>query len=180
MSALIRPWIVAAALLLALYCSAQNAATDAPAQLLDHLAGHWVMSGTIAGKQTTHDVDADWVLKREYIRLHEVSREKDAKGNPSYEAIVFLSWDAKRGEYSCLWMDNTAGGALSSEGIAHGKPTAGAIPLVFTVGGKESLHTTFFYDERAGSWRLTVDDVTSGNSDRFADVRLTRMKGRGM
>jgi hypothetical protein len=123
------------------------------------------MSGTIDGKQTTHDVDADWILKREYIRLHEVSREKDAKGGPAYEAIVFLSWDAKKGEYCCLWMDNTAGGALSSEAIAHGKPAAGAIPLVFTIAGKESLHTTFLYDAPADSWRLTIDDVTSGKND---------------
>lgn len=175
---MIRSWIAAPALLFALCCPAQNASADAPRQLLDHLAGRWVMSGTIDGKQTTHDVDADWVLKREYIRLHEVSREKDASGGPAYEAIVFLSWDAKKGEYSCLWMDNTAGGALSSEGIAHGKAAGGAIPLVFTIAGKESLHTTFLYDARADSWRLTIDDVTGGKSDRFADVRLTRIKER--
>jgi hypothetical protein len=118
------------------------------------------------------------VFKREYIRFHEVSREKDASGGPTYEALVFLSWDAKKGEYSCLWMDNTAGGALSSEGIAHGNPAAGEIPLVFTIAGKESLHTTFRYDARADSWQLTIDDVTDGKSDRFGDVRLTRTKGR--
>jgi hypothetical protein len=135
------------------------------------------MSGTIGGKLTMHDLDADWVLKREYIRLHEVSREKDTSGAPAYEAIVFLSWDAKKGEYSCLWLDNTAGGALSSEGIAHGKPAADAIPLVFTIAGKESLHTTFRYDASADSWQLTIDDVTKGKNERFADVRLTQSKG---
>lgn len=177
MPGLIRSWIAASALLFALCCSAQTAPADMPTRLLDHLAGRWVMSGTIDGKQTTHDVDAEWVLKREYIRLHEVSREKDAKGGPAYEAIVFLSWDAKKGEYSCLWLDNTAGGALSSDdGIAHGKPATDAIPLVFTITGKESLHTTFLYDARTDSWRLTIDDVTSGKNERFADVRLTRTK----
>src|SRR5579872_4632366 len=30
--------------------------------LLDHLAGNWVLQGTIAGKETTHDVEAAWVL----------------------------------------------------------------------------------------------------------------------
>ncbi len=168
----------APALLFALSSPAQNGLPDAPTQLLDNLAGRWVMSGTLGGKRTTHDVEAGWVLKREYIRFHEVSREKDASGGPAYEAIVLLSWDAKKDGYSCLWMDNTAGGALASEGIAHGKPAAGAIPLVFTIAGKESLHTTFRYDARADSWQLTIDDVTSGKSDRFGDVRLTRNKGR--
>jgi len=169
----------AAALLLSLCCPAQNATQDAPTQLLDALAGRWVMSGTLGGTRTTHDVEADWVLKREYIRFHEVSRERDASGGPAYEAIVFLSWDAKKGEYSCLWLDNTAGGALSSpEGIAHGKPAAGAIPLVFTIAGKEALHTTFRYDARAESWQLTIDEVTEGKNERFGDVRLTRNSGR--
>jgi hypothetical protein len=49
------------------------------------------MSGTLGGKRTTHDVEVDWVFKREYMRFHEVSREKDASGGPAYEALVFLS-----------------------------------------------------------------------------------------
>jgi hypothetical protein len=178
MPALIRLWVAASLLMFALCGLGRDAPADAPAQLLDHLAGRWVMSGTIDGKQTTHDVDADWVLKREYIRLHEVSREKDGSGGAAYEAIVFLSWNSKTGEYSCLWLDNTAGGALSPEGIAHGKPAANAIPLVFAIRGKEAMHTTFLYDAHADNWRLTIDDVTSGKSERFADVRLARVKQR--
>jgi hypothetical protein len=163
----------------ALCCPAQNASADAQTQLLDHLTGRWVMAGTLDGKQTTHDVEADWVLKREYVRLHEISREKDPSGVPAYEAIIFLSWDAKKSEYSCLWLDNTEGGALASpDGIVHGKPEANAIPLVFMRKGKEIMHTTFRYDPRAHSWRLTIDDVTSGKSERFGDVRLTRGKAR--
>jgi len=168
--------IAAPGLLFALFCHAQNVPIEAPTQLLNHLAGRWVMNGTIAGKGTTHDVDAEWVLKREYLRLHEVSREKSAGDAPAYEAIVFLSWEANQGEYSCLWMDNTGGGALSSDVIARARPAASAIPLVFTKAGKELLHTTFRYDARTDSWQLTIDDVTNGKNERFADVRLTRSK----
>ena len=48
--------------------------------LLDHLIGTWVLQGSIAGRETTHDIVATWVLGHQYVRLHEVSREKDAKG----------------------------------------------------------------------------------------------------
>lgn len=161
---------------MALCCHAQNVPIEVPTQLLNDLVGRWLMNGTIAGKRTTHDVNVEWVLKREYLRFHEVSREKDARGGPAYEAIVFLSWEANKGEYSCLWMDNTEGGALSSDVIARARPAAGAIPLVFTKAGKELLHTTFRYDARAASWQLTIDDVTNGKNDRFADLRLTRDK----
>lgn len=71
-----------AALLLAGLCHAQAPAANSPMELLDHLQGRWVLQGTIGGKPTTHDVQADWVLKQEYMRIHEVSREKDAKGDP--------------------------------------------------------------------------------------------------
>jgi hypothetical protein len=170
--------IATPALLFALCCPAQNRSMDAPTQLLNYLAGRWVMRGTVGGKRTTHDVEAEWVLKREYLRFHEVSREKDASGGPAYEAIVFLSREANKGEYSCLWMDNTEGGALSSDVVARGRPVAGAVPLVFTKAGKELMHTTFRYDAGADSWQLTIDDVTNGKSNRFGDLRLTRNKGR--
>jgi hypothetical protein len=32
--------------------------------LLDHLAGQWILQGTIAGKRTTHDVQVEWVLTK--------------------------------------------------------------------------------------------------------------------
>lgn len=35
----------------------------APDGLLDEMTGHWVLTGTIGGKPTTHDVDVDWILK---------------------------------------------------------------------------------------------------------------------
>ena len=154
----------------------QQSDADAAAALLDHLAGRWTMSGTLGGKQTIHDVEATWVLKREYLQFHEVSRQRDAEGGPAYEAIVFLSWYAKTNEFMCLWLDNTAGGGLSPQGIARGKRSGTAIPLVFTLSARESLHTTFTYDTAADTWRLTIDDVTDGKADRFGDVTLKRTK----
>ena len=70
--------------------------------LLDHLAGHWVLRGNIAGKQTTHDVDAEWVIQHQYLRLHEVSQEQDAKGQPQYEAMIFNGWNQTPKTYTCV------------------------------------------------------------------------------
>lgn len=72
-------WSKVPALALALFSLAQ--APDPQRQLLDKLTGHWVLRGTIAKQQTTHDVDAVWVLDKEYVQIHEVSRERDAAGN---------------------------------------------------------------------------------------------------
>jgi hypothetical protein len=70
--------------------------------LLDHFAGHWVLEGKIAGKQTTHDVDAEWVMEHHYLRIHEVSRERNAQGEPAYEATVHIGWNQASAEYGCV------------------------------------------------------------------------------
>src|SRR4029078_4656636 len=87
--------------------------------LLDRLIGPWVLRGQIAHKETTHDVVAEWVLGHEYVRLHEVAREKDSKGNAAYEAIVFIGSGRPSHDYACLWLDSTGGGGLVPEGIGH-------------------------------------------------------------
>jgi hypothetical protein len=84
-----------------------------PTQLLNHLAGNWVLEGTLGGRHSTHDVTAEWILNHEYLRFHEVSREKNKNNRPAYEAIVIISWDNKADEYRCLWLDTTGGGGLT-------------------------------------------------------------------
>lgn len=157
-------------------CLAQEPAKNSPLELLDHLAGQWVLEGTIAGKQTTHDVQAEWVLKREYLRLHEVSREKDAKGDPAYEAIVFVSWDPETQEYACLWLDSTAGGGLSAQGIARGKKSGNSIPFLFTISPSDSIHNTFVYDRGTDTWKWLIDNDSNGKTEHFADVKLLRAR----
>ena len=147
-----------------------------PTDLLDHLAGSWLLQGKIAGKQTTHDVQARWILRREYLELHEVSREKDDRGEPAYEAVTLVSWEAKLSQYACLWMDSTAGGALTSPVTCRAKRSGDSIPFVFTISTSESIHTTFSYRQASDTWQWIIDDVTGGKSDRFADVELLRVK----
>lgn len=86
--------------------------------LFDRLIGRWVLRGTIARQSTTHDVTFAWMLGREYVQMHEVSREREANGTPSYEAVVLFGRDPKSGEYACLWLDNTAYSARSNRKVS--------------------------------------------------------------
>jgi hypothetical protein len=76
------------------------------AALRDHLVGHWMVSGTLGGKQTTHDADARWVLNREYIEFREVSRERRADGAPAYEHFG-IGW-CGRGDLNPHWVAPTS------------------------------------------------------------------------
>jgi len=142
--------------------------------LLDHFLGAWVLRGTIGGQQTVHDVSTEWVLGHQYLRFHEVSREKDPKGQPAYEAIVFIGWDQPSGAYAILWLDSTGGGGLSAQALGRAKRGGDEIPFVFAVKDGGSFQTTFAYDRKADTWEWRMDEEQKGVMTPFARVKLTR------
>ena len=142
---------------------------------LDHLVGNWVLRGEIAGKQTTHDVTSEWVLGHQYVRLHEISRERNSKGQPAYEASVFIGWDQATGEYACLWLDSTSSSSFSSEGVGRAKRSGGDIPFVFRDTNHQiSFRNTFSYDQKADSWAWRMDNVRDGKDVPFGRVKLAK------
>ena len=152
-----------------LLAGARLAAQSLPADsLFDRLVGHWVLRGTIAGQSTTHDVAFDWMLGREYVQMHEVSRERTPDGAPVYEAVVLFGRDPRSGEYACLWLDNTGSGGLKGWAIGHGKRDGDTIPFLFKGGDGSPFHNTFVYDRRADSWRWAMDNEQDGKLVPFA------------
>jgi hypothetical protein len=87
--------------------SAQTPRQLRPDPLLDCPAGEWVLDGRIAGRATIHDVRARWVLNSEYLEVREVSRERAADGQLSYDAIIYLVRDPRNRVYTALWLDHT-------------------------------------------------------------------------
>jgi hypothetical protein len=142
--------------------------------LLEHFAGNWLLQGTIAGRETTHDIESEWVLNHQYIRLHELSRDKTSAGQPAYEAIVFIGMDPASSGYSCLWLDSTAGTGLSAQGIAHAKPSGNEIPFLFQGKDGSTFHTTFVYAPATDTWQWIMDGEEGGKLVPFARVKLTR------
>jgi len=142
--------------------------------LLDHFVGKWVLQGTIGGSATTHDIVAEWVLGHQYVRFTEVSREKDAKGQAAYEAIVFIGWDEASGQYACLWLDTTGGGGLTGQAIGHAKRDNDKMAFLFRGADGSLFHTTFLYDKSSDSWQWLMDGEEGGKLQPFARVKLTR------
>jgi hypothetical protein len=138
-------------------------ADEAPFEdaLLDRLAGDWVLTGTIAGGETTHDISAAWVLGHQYLRLDEVSRETDDSGAPQYQATVFIGWDKPSGRYVCLWLDSTGGGGLANDVFGYAEPAADRLAFVF---GDDAgrIHNTFTYDASADTWTWAIDNERAG------------------
>ena len=141
--------------------------------LLEKMIGEWTLKGTIANKETVHDISVSWILDHQYLQLKEVSQEKNADGKPAYEALVFIGWDATLNQYSCLWLDVTGGGGLNPQAIAHAKRNGDEIAFLFKI-GSESFHTTFVYDRGTDSWQWIMDGEENGKLQPFARVKLAR------
>jgi hypothetical protein len=166
------PRIFALIVLVSFSALAQQSTFQDP--LLDQMIGKWVLQGTIDGKATTHDIVAEWVLGHEYVRLHEVSREKDAKSQAAYEAIVFIGWDQPSSQYACLWLDTTGGGGLTGQAIGHAKRDGDKIAFLFKGADGSLFHTTFAYSQSTDTWQWLMDGEAGGKLQPFARVKLTR------
>lgn len=164
-------------LLLLVLCLGSPALADDPSledALLDRLAGEWVLRGTIAGQETTHDIVAEWVLQHQYLSFYELARERDERGLPAYEATVFIGWDEASNRYVCLWLDSTGGYGLNPEAFGYAEPSDDTLAFKFGTPEEGMLHTTFAYDHERDAWRWTIDSEKASVRKPFASVELTR------
>lgn len=150
---------------------AQQAPVNSP--LLDHLAGKWLLQGTVGKQVVTHDFDAQWVLQHYYLRFNEVSREKNDKSDPQYEATVFIGWNEKTKQYACVWLDVYGGATPESIGLAT--PKENELDFVFTnEHGETSFTNTYIYDPKTDTWENRLDNIVKGEAKPFARFKLTK------
>jgi hypothetical protein len=166
-------WVLLPLLLVAGRLPAQGLPADS---LFNRLIGHWVLQGTIARQSTTHDVTFEWLLGREYVQMHEVSRERGSDGKPAYEAVVLFGRDPRSGEYACLWLDNTGAGAFDPAGTGRGAVKGDSVSFLFHYTPITSFHTTFVYQRATDSWQWHMDNDSLGVRRPFARVVLRRAR----
>jgi hypothetical protein len=151
--------------------TAQQPPLNSP--LLDHLSGKWVLQGTVGKQTVTHDFEAEWVLQHHYLRFYEVSRDKNDKGEPQYDATVFIGWNEKTKQYACVWLDVYGGLTTESIGVATSKENE--IAFVFTdEHGETSFTNTFIYDAKTNTWDNRLDNVVKGEAKPFARFKLAK------
>jgi hypothetical protein len=162
-------------LLAAIFVSLTSMAQQAPisSSLLDHLAGKWMLQGTVGKQPTTHDLDAEWVLQHHYLRFREVSRQQNDKGEPQYDATVFIGWNEKTRQYACVWLD--VYGGLTTESIGVATPKENELAFVFTdEHGETSFTNTFIFDPKTNTWEDRLDNVVKGEAKPFARFKATK------
>src|SRR6056297_1399773 len=160
------------ALALAMALSPPAIAQEAGFQdkLLDRFTGRWTLTGTIAGDNVVHSIDARWVLGHHYLQFDESTEI----GEIDYEATVIIGWDAPSGRYVCLWLDSTGGSGLSNGILGYAGPSEDELAFVFS-GDSSRFHTTFSYDRENDTWSWTMEsEKEKGQFKPFARLKMKR------
>ena len=142
-------------------------------ELLDRLVGHWVLTGVIGRQSVVHDVDANWVLDGNYVRISEISRERGDNGQPKYEATIFIGWLETAHHFVCIWLDNTEVASGGVTCVAAEAPNS--LPFEFRdEHGALMIATTFAYHRDDDTWEWQIDNIRDGRAVRFANLSLHR------
>jgi hypothetical protein len=151
-------------------------AAQAPAEwhddLIDRLAGTWVMSGNVMGKDAHHEVQADWILKHQFLRIHEKTSASAPNGERAYEAFWFLGYDPDKKQYVMHLMD--VYGGTYSETLGYGTRDGDQIRFLFDY-PDGPFRTVYRWIPGAGTWEWVMDQKgKAGKWTAFADLKLTR------
>jgi len=73
--------------------------------LVDYMVGTWKVEGQVLGHPAHHEVQAEWVLNHQFLRIHETTTATAPKTEHPYEAIWFLGYDSISEKYVLHLMD---------------------------------------------------------------------------
>ncbi len=141
--------------------------------LVDHMAGTWNLDGQVMGRDAHHQVQAEWVLNQQFLRIHEKTDSRAPASEKSYEAIWFLGFDTTSKLYVLHLLD--VFGARFSETIGYGSRDGNNIQFVFEY-PDGPFHTTYRWFPATDSWQWLMEQKDKdGKWTKFADLQLTRM-----
>jgi hypothetical protein len=144
-------------------------ARSADNSYLDALQGHWDMTGTLLGKPVKYHARGERILQGGFLRLHMI----DAADVPTYEADLFLGYDAHADDYIGHWLDRF--GAAGARVVASGKRDGSTLVIQFPY-AEAAFKDTFVYDPNSHTWSLLIESQTPGGGwSNFATYTLVHV-----
>jgi hypothetical protein len=149
---------------------------QAPAEwrddLVDHLAGAWKLEGRIVNQDAHHDVQADWMFRHQFLRIHEKTAASAPATERPYEATWYLGWDSTSERYVLHLLDQFGG--RFSETLGYGVRDGNAIRFIFEY-PDGPFHTTFRWSPEKHTWNWLMEQKDKdGRWTKFGDLTLTR------
>jgi len=155
---------------------AAQAPADWPDEFVKQLEGAWKLEGAVMGNKAHHDVQADWVLNHQFLRIEEKTSPEAPAAERRYESIWYLCYDSTSERYVLHLMDTY--GARFSETIGYGTRDGNQIKFVFEY-PDGPFHTTYRWNPQEKSWQWLMEQKDkNGKWAPFADLKLTRDEAR--
>ena len=153
-----------------------GSSAQAPAEwrddLAEHMTGTWKLNGQIMGRDAHHEVQAEWVLNHQFVRIHEKTDSGAPPSERRYEAIWFLGYDPVSERYVMHLLD--VFGGRFSETLGYGTREGNAIHFVFEY-PDGPFHTTYQWSPEKDTWQwLMTQKDKDGKWTEFGDLKLTR------
>lgn len=126
------------------------------------------MSGTLLGKPVKYRARGERVLQGGFLRLHMI----DTADAPTYEADLFLGYDARTDDYIGHWLDRF--GAAGARVVASGKRKGDTLVIQFPY-AEAAFKDTLVYDPNSRTWSLLIESQKPGGGwSAFATYTLVR------
>ena len=140
--------------------------------LVDHMAGAWKLEGPLLGHEAHHEIQAEWVLNHQFLRIHEKTSAGAPNSEHPYEAVWFLGYDSTSDRYVLHLMDIF--GARFSETLGYGIRDGNQLRFVFEY-PDGPFHSTYRWDPQKGTWEWHMEQKDkNGKWSPFADLTLTK------
>lgn len=160
-------------LLFFLFSSGAQAQVAWQEDLVGHLAGSWRISGEVRGNAAHHDVQADWVLNRQFLRITEKTSADAPASERHYDSIWYLGYDDTSDRYVLHLIDTY--GARFSETLGYGVRAGNEIRFVFEY-PDGPFHNTYRWNPKDGTWEWLMEQKDKGKWSSFANLKLTKAK----
>jgi len=140
--------------------------------LADHIAGTWKVEGQVLGHDAHHEVNAEWELNHQFLRIHEKTAAAAPASEHRYEAYRFLGYDPVSDRYVLHLLDIFGG--RFSETLGYGIRNGNEIRFVFEY-PDGPFHTTFrWFPGNTTTWQWLLEQKDKeGKWSTFADFKLT-------
>jgi hypothetical protein len=143
-------------------------AVSADEAYLDSLMGAWVMVGNVGDKAVRYEAEGERVLRGGFLKLH----MKDASQPSTYEAAVFIGYDARARDYVVHWLDQF--GAAGARVVATGTRDGERLVVTFPY-AEGPFRDTLTRDATKGTWTLLLESQKKdGAWTTFARYDMTR------
>jgi hypothetical protein len=141
-------------------------------ELVEHMAGTWRVEGNVLGRPAHHEIQAEWVLHHQFLRIDEKTAATAPASESRYEALWFLGYDAISERYALHLLD--VFGARYSETFGYGVRDGNAIRFVFEY-PDGPFHTTFRWLPEKDAWQWSLEQKDKdGKWTSFGELTLTR------